>query len=165
MPNKKPILVLALLVTVLPLLAGMDYFIEVPGVRGEATQTGNPLYNEYKGWLKCLTLHYRLQGIPLPNRLETQVPNPLQGILIASEITHPYFSFSMPQDKSSEQLDKAFNTKQFFDQCKVAVCSGSGKTVITFILKEVTIANIAKRDNKIYLTLHFKRVIWNYIRQ
>lgn len=157
--NRLLFVLVIVVLSALPAAAGVDVFIEIPGIKGDASGV-QP--ERFKGWFHPLTLHYRLPGIPRTALLEEEGPKTANGFLAADDIKHRYISFSKIEGKSDKKLYDVYNKKKAFAQWKIMVCTDKDKLLLTLILKGVKITKITKRDDKQYITIEFKRVMWNY---
>ena len=140
----------------LPAEEGAQYFLQIPGIPGDVQLP------QFKGWIACIAVQYRVPGVPAPQILRNRSPNQRRGMLTAAEVDKPYGTFSAPLAKLDRRLSNALRDKHIFPQWKLALGNSSGETYMEFIFKNVVITSINRRDNNYYLTFRYEIVIWNY---
>jgi hypothetical protein len=133
------------------------YFLNVPGATAETVLA------DFPGWIKADTFRYRIPGLGSADYLIKSPPENLQGMRLAKDIENPVASFSKPIGKEDKSLFKFLRKKQLFYQWQVSLCSPEGSPFMNFLFKGVTISGISQRDEKLYVTFQFQRVVWNYI--
>lgn len=134
----------------------IHYFLNVPGARGDVQEPG------FEGWIRCVSIQYRLPGIPSPARLLKKPPEQPRGIVLAGDVNTPFITISKSMDQSDLALQKAYEAGQRFPEWKLVLCTAAGKTYMTFILRGVKVSSIGKKTAKQYLTFKYEKLLWYY---